>query len=83
MPQLSGQRWLTSEKEGAGQAVCEFEVKAAGAYPLWVREFSKNWANPTRWQLDGGESKETPRSLSAEAFTDIFKPREGHVYVAE
>jgi len=71
VPQLSGKRWLTSEKEGTGDAVYQFEAKAAGTYTLWVREFNKNWANPTRWQLDGGQAKETPRSLRAEAVVNL------------
>ncbi|MBN2584091.1 MAG: beta-galactosidase [Planctomycetes bacterium] len=61
--QLSGKRWLTAEKDGAGSATWEFEVTQAGAYTLWVREFTKNWANPTRWTLDEGQPQETPRSL--------------------
>ena len=71
MPQLSGGRWITSEKEGTGQVVYEFEAKKAGTYNLWVREFSKSWANPTRWQLDGGPAKDTPRSLRPQAVVNL------------
>jgi len=71
VPQLSGERWLTSEKLGTGEAVYEFEARAAGTYALWVREFTKSWANPTRWRLDGGEAKETPRSLGAKDVVNL------------
>ena len=62
-PQLSGGKWLTSDKAGTGEATWEFEVAKAGTYRLWVREFTKNWANPTRWKLDDGEWRETGREM--------------------
>ena len=69
--QLSGQSWLTSEKEGTGQAVYQFQAAKAGKYNLWVREFTKNWANPTRWTIDDGNPNETPRSLQAKDVVDL------------
>ena len=69
--QLSGGQWLTSEKEGTGEAVFEFEVKTAGKYNLWIREFDKSWANPTRWKIGDGEPQETPRTLRSEAVTNL------------
>jgi hypothetical protein len=62
--QLSGGRWLTTQK-GEGQARWRFTVPEAGTYQLWVREFTKNWANPTRWTLDDREPQVTPRSTAA------------------
>ena len=64
-PQLSGGKWLTSDKAGTGEATWEFEVPQAGTYHFWVREFTKSWANPTRWKLDEGEWHETGRDMAA------------------
>jgi Beta-galactosidase len=65
LAQLSGRKWLTTDSEGKGHALIEFQADKAGTYTLWVREFTKSWANPTRWTLDKGPAKETSRSLSA------------------
>jgi hypothetical protein len=65
MAQLSGGKWLTADPSGEGKAVFEFDVRADGSYHLWVREFTKNWANPTRWTLDDKPAQETPRTLDA------------------
>ncbi len=62
-PQLSGGHWLTTEKGGTGQAEWSFKVEKPGTYHLWVREFTKPWANPTRWVLDNNKPVETPRDL--------------------
>jgi len=62
-PQLSGGKWLVSSAAGKGKAVYEFTVEKAGTYNLWVREFYKTRANPTRWTLDDQAPQETPRSL--------------------
>jgi hypothetical protein len=62
--QLSGGHWLTAlGTDPSGQAVYEFEAAKDGQYNLWVREFAKNWANPTRWQIDQSPAQDTPRSL--------------------
>ncbi len=61
--QLSGGRWLTTEKGGTGQALWSFNVKKSGRYQLWVREFNKPWANPTRWSVDKSKPVETAREL--------------------
>ena len=61
--QLSGEHWLTCDDKAEGQAVYEFEVKKAGKYNLWVREFTKTWANPTNWQIDDQPAQDTPREL--------------------
>jgi len=62
-PQLSGGKWLVSSAAGEGKAVYEFAVEKPGSYNLWVREFYKTRANPTRWTLDDQAPQETPRSL--------------------
>jgi len=62
-PQLSGGKWLVSSAAGDGKAVYEFTVKKPGTYNLWVREFYKTRANPTKWTLDDQAAQETPRSL--------------------
>ena len=66
LAQLSGGAWLTADASGQGKAVYEFDLPADGAYTLWVREFTKNWANPTRWTLDDKAAQETPRTLAAD-----------------
>ena len=71
MTQLSGGAWLTSDASGEGRAVYEFDVPEDGAYNLWVREFTKNWANPTRWTLDDKPAQETPRTLPARDNTNL------------
>jgi hypothetical protein len=63
--QLSGGKWLSSNNTGAGSATYPLEVKQGGSYHLWVREFNKSWANPTRWQLDDQPAHETSRSAKA------------------
>ncbi len=65
-PHLSGRKWLTAEKDGKGEAAYNFKSPEAGEYSLWVREFSKSWANPTRWKLNDGQWQETPRTLQAQ-----------------
>ena len=60
--QLSGRKWLTTQKTD-GKAVWKFKVAQAGKYQLFVREFNKNWANPTKWTLDDGQAQQTPRTL--------------------
>ena len=70
-PQLSGGRWLTADEKGQGQAQWEFSVPKEGDYTLWVREFTKNWANPTKWKVDDGQWQETPRSLRPEDVVNL------------
>jgi hypothetical protein len=71
-PYLSGGRWLAAEARPAEPdkpldiplwARYEIEVRKAGRYQLWVREFVKNWASPTAWRFDAGPWKTTPRDL--------------------
>lgn len=71
LPGLSGRRWLTSDKSGEGEAVYTFDVPKAGTYALWVREFNKAWANPTRWQLDDQPVQETPRTAKGKEVRDL------------
>ncbi|MFW6153613.1 MAG: beta-galactosidase [Planctomycetota bacterium] len=66
--QLSGGRWLATQ-EDQGKAAWTFTVDKPGRYHLFVREFNKIWANPTKWTLDGGPARTTPRSLQA---TDVI-----------
>lgn len=68
---LSGGKWLSAAVKGEGEAVYEIEIPADGAYSLWVREFNKTWANPTRWQIDDHEPLETPRTLKGEENTNL------------
>lgn len=73
-PQLSGQRWLGAKKLG-GQATWQFEVAKAGKYNMWVREFSKIWANPTVWSLNGAAEQTTPRTLGAKDVVNFGEGR--------
>lgn len=67
---LSDGGWLTLDAdelppEGAFFARYEVEVPQGARYTLWVREFVKSWASPTRWRFDAGEWQQTPRDLKA------------------
>ncbi|MCS7254768.1 MAG: hypothetical protein RMK18_12320 [Armatimonadota bacterium] len=65
---LSGGNWLTLDAnelppEGAFFARYEVDVPQAARYTLWVREFIKSWASPTRWRFNTGEWQQTARDL--------------------
>lgn len=65
---LSGGSWLTLDAdelppEGSFYARYEIEVPQTAQYNLWVREFTKAWASPTRWRFDASEWQQTPRDL--------------------
>jgi len=69
-PALSGKQCVGTQAL-EGQLTWEFQVKTAGKYNLWVREFTHTWANPTVWSLNGAAEQTTPRVLPVKDNTNL------------
>ncbi len=73
---LSGRKWLAvdcdSLPEKPFEAKYDFTAPKEAEYNLFVREFTKDWACPTTWRIDGGAWKTTDRSLKSADHTVVI-----------